>query len=91
MKSPQEELGITPPGRRLIRLSEVLKIYPVSRSTWYEGVKAGAYPQSIPLSRRAVGWWEDEVIRVAEIRAQSRSLYRGARIAKNGADVQEAG
>ena len=38
-------------------------IYPVSRSTWWEGVKSGRYPQPVKLGPRITAW------RVSDIRA----------------------
>lgn len=48
-------------GETYLRLKQVLEIIPVSRSTWYRGVKAGTYPKSVKLSRRAVGWKSSEI------------------------------
>ena len=45
----------------LLRLPEVLKIVPVSRSSWYAGIKEGIYPNSVPLGKRSVGWRKSEV------------------------------
>lgn len=49
---------------RLIRLDEVIGsrkkiipgIIPMSRSSWYEGIRAGRYPAPIKLSERSVAW-----------------------------------
>lgn len=61
-KSNRMEGGHTKrPGRR-IRLRQVLDIYPVSRSTWYSGIKAGIYPKGERISRRAVAWHEDDIL-----------------------------
>ena len=43
-------------GDGYLRLEDVLTVYPVSRSTWYEGIKQGIYPAPVPLGRRSVGW-----------------------------------
>lgn len=43
-------------GDGYLRLEDVLTVYPVSRSAWYEGIKQGIYPESVPLGRRSVGW-----------------------------------
>ena len=43
-------------GDGYLRLEDVLTVYPVSRSAWYEGIKQGMYPAPIPLGRRSVGW-----------------------------------
>ena len=43
-------------GDGYLRLEDVLAVYPVSRSAWYEGIKQGIYPAPVPLGRRSVGW-----------------------------------
>jgi len=48
-------------AKGLLRLPEVLKIIPVSRSTWYLGVKSRAYPAPVRIGRRAVAWRRPEV------------------------------
>lgn len=40
----------------LLRLPQVLELIPVSRATWYAGVKAGIYPQQVKIGLRAVAW-----------------------------------
>ncbi len=45
----------------LLRLPEVLKIFPVSKSTWWDGIKSGKYPQPVRLSPRTVAWRADEI------------------------------
>jgi len=48
-------------SKRLLRLPEVLKIIPVSRSTWYLGVKKREYPAPVNIGRRAVAWRRHEI------------------------------
>jgi len=45
----------------LLRLPEVLKIIPVSRSTWYLGVKNREYPTPVKIGRRASAWRRHEI------------------------------
>lgn len=45
----------------LLRLPEVLRRYPVSRSTWYEGVKRGRYPAPVKLSARISAWRKSDI------------------------------
>ncbi|WNG28419.1 AlpA family phage regulatory protein [Cystobacter fuscus] len=40
----------------LLRLPAVLKLVPVSRSTWWEGVRSGRFPQPIKLGPRISAW-----------------------------------
>lgn len=37
-------------GDGYLRLEDVLTVYPVSRSAWYEGIKQGIYPAPVPLA-----------------------------------------
>jgi predicted DNA-binding transcriptional regulator AlpA len=39
-----------------VRLPDVLAVYPVSRSTWLEGVRTGRYPKPVKLSSRVSAW-----------------------------------
>jgi prophage regulatory protein len=52
----------TLPDVGFIRLPKVLEVYPVGRSTWLEGVKAGTYPPAHRLAKRITAW------RVSDIR-----------------------
>lgn len=49
------------PDEGFVRLPEVLRVYPVSRSHWYEGVKSGRYPQPVKLSDRITAWKVSDV------------------------------
>ena len=46
------------------RLSEVLKLFPVSKSTWWAGVKSGRYPQPVKLSERVTAWKKSDIDRL---------------------------
>lgn len=45
----------------LLRLPQVLEIIPVSRATWYAGVKAGLYPLQVKIGQRAVAWRRSDI------------------------------
>jgi prophage regulatory protein len=53
----------TLPETGFLRLPEVLRYFPVSKSTWWAGIKSGRYPKGIKLGERATAW------RVEDIRA----------------------
>ena len=44
-----------------LRIGDVLSVFPVSRASWYAGIKAGKYPKSEPLGPRARGWRKSDV------------------------------
>lgn len=48
----------------LLRLPEVLALVPVSRATWYAGIKEGRYPPSVKLGPRCVAWKLSEIQRI---------------------------
>ena len=50
------------PVDQLLRLPEVLRRYPVSRTSWYEGVRMRLYPAPMRLGKRTVAWRESEII-----------------------------
>jgi predicted DNA-binding transcriptional regulator AlpA len=45
----------------LLRLNEVLRRFPVSKSSWWLGVKERRYPAPVKIGRRAVAWSETEI------------------------------
>ena len=49
------------PYQKLMRLSEVLNLYPVSRSTLYKQIKQGVFPRSIRISDKSVAWIESDI------------------------------
>lgn len=51
----------TIPSTGYLRLPEVLKLYPVSRSTWWAGVKTGKFPQGHKLSERITAWKTEDI------------------------------
>ena len=49
-----------------LRLREVLKVFPVSKSTWWHGIKEGKYPAGVKLSARTTAWKVTDIIRLIE-------------------------
>lgn len=41
-------------------------IIPVSKSTWWAGVKSGKYPQPVKLSQRVTAWRTQDVLALIE-------------------------
>ena len=46
---------------RYLRLPEVLEVFPVSKSTWFQGVKEGRYPSPLKLSKRCSAWALEDI------------------------------
>lgn len=54
----------------LLRLPQVLKIIPISKSAWWQGCKDGRYPKPIKLGPRTTVW------KASDISAFMRQLSR---------------
>jgi prophage regulatory protein len=48
-------------NRRFLRLPQVLERIPVSKSTWWLGVKVGRFPKPVKLSPRTTAWREADI------------------------------
>jgi prophage regulatory protein len=53
--------GIVATAENLIRLSEVMRRVPYSRSTLYQKVARNEFPEPVSLGARAVAWVESEI------------------------------
>lgn len=48
------------PKHGLLRLSMVLQLVPVSKTTWWAGVKSGRFPKPVKLGPHTTCWyWQD--------------------------------
>ncbi|KAF3999180.1 helix-turn-helix transcriptional regulator [Glaciimonas immobilis] len=51
----------TLPNTGYVRLPAVLHVYPVSKSTWWAGIKSGKFPVGIKLSERVTAWKVEDI------------------------------
>lgn len=54
------------PPSSFLRLPQVLRRIPVSRSTWWAGVASGSYPPGVKLSERTTAWHSDDIDALVE-------------------------
>lgn len=50
----------------LIKLPDVLQLYPVSRASWYNGIKLGKYPPPIKIGPRSSAWRLSDINKLIE-------------------------
>lgn len=62
---------LTLPETGLVRLPQVLSVFPISKSSWWAGVKAGKYPASVKHGRCTFWRAEDIHTLLGEIAAKS--------------------
>lgn len=55
----QKQLAVS--VKRLLRLPEVLARVPISRSSWWEGCRAGRFPQPIKIGPRTTVWRAEDI------------------------------
>jgi len=49
------------PDAGFLRLPQVLTLIPISRSSWWDGIKKGKYPQGIKLGTRTTVWRAEDI------------------------------
>lgn len=59
----------TLPETGFVRLPTILKVIPVSKSTWWAGVKTGRFPASIKLGPRMTVWRVEDIRKLIEEQA----------------------
>ena len=70
-RTEEDNMNNTLPEAGFVRLSQIIgnpkagipAIIPVSKSTWWQGIKTGRYPKPVKLGERCTAW------RVEDIRA----------------------
>lgn len=51
----------TVPDVGFLRLPQVLAIFPVSKSTWWDGVRKGRYPAPVKIGPRCTAWRVEDI------------------------------
>jgi prophage regulatory protein len=61
-----KSLETVPLESRLLRLPQVLEIIPISKSSWWAGVRSGKYPQPVKLGLRITCWRLSDLKKLSE-------------------------
>ena len=62
---------LLPDKAAFVRLPTILKLLPISKSTWLTGVKSGYFPKPVRLGKKITAW------RVEDIRKLINSTENG--------------
>lgn len=49
------------PETGFVRLPQILAVFPISRGSWWAGVKSGRYPASVKLGPRTTAWKVEDI------------------------------
>ncbi|TIH19824.1 AlpA family transcriptional regulator [Maridesulfovibrio sp.] len=62
MRTESNQTSYHLPNTGFVRLVDVLKVIPVSKTTWWKGIQTGRFPKPVKLTERTTAW------RVCDIR-----------------------
>lgn len=62
----RENAGAGAGAVSFLRLPQVLARFPISRSSWWNGVKSGIYPQGVKLSKNTTAWHSTDIDELIE-------------------------
>lgn len=60
-KTANTQAPATLPEAGFVRLSTILQVFPVGRSTWWAKVKSKEYPQPIKLAPNTTAWRVEDI------------------------------
>ena len=49
------------PETGFLRLPAVLKLIPIGKSLWWDGIKRGVYPKPVYISKRVTAWRVEDI------------------------------
>ena len=49
------------PSTGFLRLPQILAIFPISKSVWWEGCKTGRFPKPVKLGPRTTAWRAEDI------------------------------
>ena len=51
----------TIPASGFLRLPQILAIFPISKSAWWDGCRTGRYPKPVKLGPRTTVWRAEDI------------------------------
>ena len=54
------------PSTGFLRLPQILEIFPVGKSSWWEGCRTGRYPKPVKLGPRTTVWRAEDIAALVE-------------------------
>ncbi len=70
-KTPELQAPANLPATGYVRIKQLLRVIPFSRTTIWRKTKAGAFPRPVKLSQQVTGW------RVEDVRAWMERMAQG--------------
>lgn len=64
------------PELGLLRVKQILQLIPISRSSWWAGVKNGRYPKPFKLSARTTVWRVKDIVAIINNEYGDKQAHR---------------
>lgn len=55
-----------------LRINDVLRVIPISRSGWWQGVAEGRFPPGVKLTARTTAWRQADIALLCELLADGK-------------------
>ncbi|MCG7932128.1 MAG: AlpA family phage regulatory protein [Candidatus Thiodiazotropha lotti] len=65
----------TLPEDALIRIKDVLRLYPISKSGWFKGIQDGKYPKPVKLGERVSAWRVGDILKLVRSVSADREQH----------------
>ena len=66
---------LLPDKAAFVRLPTILKLLPISKSTWLTGVKSGHFPKGVRLGKRITAWRVDDICNLINSKEEEGGNY----------------
>ena len=54
-------MSTTIPTTGFLRLPQILALFPISKTSWWEGCKEGRFPKPVKLGPRTTAWRAEDI------------------------------
>ena len=59
-------MSTTIPTTGFLRLPQILALFPISKTSWWEGCKEGRFPKPVKLGPRTTAWKAEDIAGLIE-------------------------
>jgi len=66
---------LLPDKTAFVRLPTILKLLPISRSTWLTGIKSGHFPKPVRLGKRITAWRVEDICKLINSKEEEGGNY----------------
>jgi predicted DNA-binding transcriptional regulator AlpA len=62
------------PETGFVRISQILEVIPLGKTSWWAGVKSGRFPKPIKLTEHCTAWRAEDIHDLIKTIGESKSL-----------------